>query len=95
MSHITIDANDVGSISDLQRLKDKFVSVSGADVTVDMSKLKKMSMLLLQILLAAKTKINDSGRSLTFTSESRGVLESLTSAGLGQLKDEICKDSTA
>lgn len=95
MSHITIDANDAGSISDLQRLKEKFVAASGSDVTVDMSKLKKMSMLLLQILMAAKAKMNDAGHSLTFTAESRAVLETLTSAGLGQLKDEICKDSMA
>ena len=89
MGNTRIDAKDISSLADLQRLKADFSAAQGSHATVDLSQVKKMSMLLLQVLLAARMSFKAAGKELTFTVESQALLDTLTSAGLGELRKEF------
>ncbi len=89
MGNTRIDAKDISSLADLQRLKADLCAVRGTDATIDLSQVKKMSMLLLQVLLAAHKTFKAAGHSVTFTVESQAVLDTLTSTGLVDLRKDF------
>ncbi|MBL8790421.1 MAG: STAS domain-containing protein [Rhizobiales bacterium] len=95
MANVRIDANDVSSLADLERLKADFCAAVGSNATVDLSNVKKMSMLLLQLLLAAHEAFKAGGHTLTFTSGSGALLDTLTAAGLSDLRNDFAMDTTS
>lgn len=95
MANEPIDANVTNSLADLKRLKANLLEAADAKVTLDVSQARKLSMLQLQLFLAAKSKFASEGRSLAFTQASSGLLDTLGAAGLGEMKDELCKDAAA
>jgi anti-anti-sigma regulatory factor len=93
MANVRIDAKEVNSLADLQRLKEEISAAKGSNATVDLSQVKKMSMLLMQLLLAAKESFKSEGCTLSFTQSSKGLLDTLSAAGLGELKEEFAMDT--